>query len=180
MDAECRDKQLGRTTVSEVAKLRGGPKIRGLFESFSRAEEESGWDEADDWDEEAGQEEEDVWKRPCVGDLLRVITTKDERSGLTGKLIEDDGSDQPFHLVFDGSPPRQDGNEDWFGSDEVEQLGKEDQEEEDGSDEEDVSEDEDGSDEGSDEEPGTDVQETEHGFMCKCCRKKMLLCEKAG
>ena len=55
---------------------------------------------------------------------MRVITTKDERSGLTGKLIKDDGSDQPFLLEFDGSPPRQDGNQDWFGTDEVEQVGQ--------------------------------------------------------
>ena len=47
MDEECRDKQLGRTTISAVAKLRGGAKIKKLFESFSRAEEKSASDEED-------------------------------------------------------------------------------------------------------------------------------------
>ena len=61
--------------------------------------------------------------RPCVGDLVRVITTKDERCGLTGKIVEDDGSDQPFLLEFDGAPSRKDGNDDWFGSGEVEKMG---------------------------------------------------------
>ena len=57
--------------------------------------------------------------RPKVGDLVKVTAKKDERHGLEGRVVEDDGSDQPFRLEFVGEPGRSDGNEDWFALNEI-------------------------------------------------------------
>ena len=57
--------------------------------------------------------------RPCVGDRVLVTTRSDERYALTGKVVEDDGSDQPFRLEFADAPPRRDGDEDWYSEKEV-------------------------------------------------------------
>jgi len=63
-----------------------------------------------------------VQPRPRVGDMVRVTAKKDERFDLIGQVKKDDKSDEPFLLAFADAPARSDGQDDWFGADDVVML----------------------------------------------------------